>query len=740
MADLIIRISGNIDDFDKALEQAQGKTEGLSNKLESIAKASAVAFAALTGEVVLATKAFGESQEIQNRLVTAMQNQGVYTKALEKKYDDLAGSLQELTGHDDDAIKSAIAVTQSMIGQQEVTQDLTQAILDLSAGKKMDLESTAELISKGINGQTTALKKQGIEIDDNLSKQERMAKIIEVVTQKYGGQAEAANKGIGAMKGLTSAFGNLQEEIGKRFAPIVERAIKGVTEFLISVQQNQGLMDLAASLLAAGVAVTGLIAWIASIGAALLSASAIASAFGVTLAAALGPIGWVTAAVAALGAGIGYLAAKQITAADGTGGLETKLKDLRAELAKLQAEAAKPGVENQAGWMASLNQAMAKTKAEIADTEERLRKLQSLEGSQKGTEQDRAKEAAAKKAAQEEAAAERRKRERIKAENELNLLVASKGSEDLIALKRGEVDTLKQIEDDKNAGIRSLLAENLVKIRAKEDEAAAVDRERRQVLREQLLTENEEFQQMTAEQQQRFFEETYAQQQNQIAVERTARDLVAKEKLQKQLEENNTFLLNQQKYGTAYATIWRATHTEAFQAAKDGFSQMAALQSSSNSTLKTLGKAGAIASIIISTQEAAMNIYKGFTAIPIIGPALGIAGAAGAIAFGAERIGQVTAAAHGGLITGGIPGVDSVPVLAQQGELVSPAKNFDEVIGSVRAAREAEKFTGRGSAEGGGSGFAELVLSIRDNGDGLMDWIEAKLVERRNLNISLQGA
>lgn len=740
MADLIIRISGNIDDFDKALDQAQGKTEGLSNKLESIAKASAVAFAALTGEVVLATKAFGESQEIQNRLVTAMQNQGVYTKALEKKYDDLAGSLQELTGHDDDAIKSAIAVTQSMIGQQEVTQDLTRAILDLSAGKKMDLESTAELISKGINGQTTALKKAGIEIDENLSKQERMAKIIEVVTQKYGGQAEAANKGIGSLKGLTSAFGNLQEEIGKRFAPIVEEAIKRVTRFLTEVQKNQPLLDMVASLLAAGVAVTGTIAGLASLGVAFLSLKAIVAAFGVTLATALGPIGWIAAGVTAVGVAVGYYAAQQIKAADGTGGLQTRLGELRQQFAKLQAEASKPGLENQAGYAASLQQAMAKTKAEIADTEERLRRLQSLEGSQKGTEQDQAKKAAAEKAAQEAAAAQRRKRELVKAENQLLVLEAQRASDDQINLKRQEVELLKQIEDDKNRAVRDKLVERLAEVRQLEDNQRKLDQERAGTYATEILAANEEYQAMSREQQDRFRLENDAALQASIQTEATTRAAAAKQKAEQQIAENNTFLANQQKFGTAYATIYKLMHSEIFQGTKQAFGEMAAFQQSSNATLKGIGKAAAIANVIIKTSESAMNIYTGFSTIPFIGHALGIAGAAAAIAFGAEQVGKITSAAQGGLITGGIPGVDSVPVLAQQGELVSPAKNFDEVIGSVRAAREAERFMGRGSEERGGGGFAELVLSVRDNGDGLMDWIEAKLVERRNLNISLQGA
>lgn len=734
MADLIIRISGNIDDFDKALDQAQGKTEGLSNKLETIAKASAVAFAALTGEVVLATKAFGESQEIQNRLVTAMQNQGVYTKALEKKYDDLASSLQDLTGHDDDAIKSAMAVAQSMIGQQEVTQDLTQSILDLAAGKKMDLEASAELISKGINGQTTALKKAGIEIDENLSKQERMAKIIEIVTQKYGGQAEAANKGIGSIKGLTSAFGNLQEEIGKRFAPIVEMAIKKTTEFLTAVHKNQGLMDLAASLLAAGVAVTGLIAGIASIGVALLSASAIATAFGGTLTAALGPIGWIAAGVTAMGAAVGYYAAQQVKAADGTGGLQTKLQELREELARLQAEAAKPGVENQAGWMASLNQAMAKTKVQIADTEERLRKLQSLEGSQKGVEQDPAKAAAAKKAEADLAAAAQRKRELQIAENDLLKAEASRASAEMVAIKRQEVELLKQIEDEKNAAVRGALTARLAEIRTMEEDQRVQDVERSRTYQDEILAQNEEYQQLSQEQKEIFRLQNEATLISQIQTRDAIEIQAAKDRAQRQASENNTYLLNQQKFGVAYATIFRVMHSEVMAGAKQAFGEMAAFQQSSNATLKAIGKASAIANITIKTAESAMNIYAGFAAMGPWAIPLGVAGAAAAVMFGAEQAGKVLGAAQGGLITGGIPGVDSVPVLAQQGELVSPAKNFDEVIGSVRAAREAERFLpGRGEEEGSG-GMAHVILEMSGE---LAAFVEAKIVERQRLGISL---
>ncbi len=79
--------------------------------------------------------------------------------------------------------------------------------------------------------------------------------------------------------------------------------------------------------------------------------------------------------------------------------------------------------------------------------------------------------------------------------------------------------------------------------------------------------------------------------------------------------------------------------------------------------------------------------------------------------------------------------MDSIPVMAQAGELIAPRSSFEEVIGSVRAQREAEKI---GAPMGKQQpGYAEVVLTMKG---GLMDWIEAKIVERKQLGISLQGA
>lgn len=732
MADVVIKINGDVKNFSDALEKAKKQTEDLSEGLTSIAKVSGVAFAALTAEIGLAVKAFAESEAAGRKLTVALQNQGIYSKKLEQDYKDQASALQQLTGVDDDAIISSQALLQSMLGQTPVTQELSQAILDLSAAKDIDLQSATSLIGKGIEGQTMALKKLGIEVDAHLTKEERTAQILEQVTQKFGGQAAAANQGLGGIKGLTSAFGDLQEEIGARFAPVISSAIKKLTDFTVAVKNNQPLIDMGAKILGAGVAVTGLVAALSTAGIALVSAKAIIAALGLTVGTLTLPIALVTAAVVALGAAFGATFAKSMQAP--AEALDEQIGKLHERIAALKSQSA-------GGFNFFNERDIKKAEADLDALMLKRQRLQTSEAAESGGGQDDALKKAAEKRAADQRAEEARERAALQAHQEQLLLQMEGASAETMAFKKQEAELLKEIENEKNTAIRDQLRAQLEEVRRLEAEHEELNSGYRNEQFQRQLETNEEYQALSHEQKMRFLEENRNLLLEGINDADITERNAAKKKAQDQVKAHNEYLENQRKFGTAYAAINQFMHSEVYQGTKSAAGDLAALQQSSNSTLKGIGKAAAIANIIIKTGESAMNIFAGFSTIPFIGPALGVAGAAAAVAFGAEQVGRVTAAASGGMITGGMPGVDSVAALLQQGELVSPRQNFEEVVGSVRAAREAEKIlpalasgANGGSVDGGGErGYAEVVLSIKGE---LMDWIDAQVIERRRINIS----
>lgn len=87
-----------------------------------------------------------------------------------------------------------------------------------------------------------------------------------------------------------------------------------------------------------------------------------------------------------------------------------------------------------------------------------------------------------------------------------------------------------------------------------------------------------------------------------------------------------------------------------------------------------LGKALAVA-------EAIRNTYRGATlALATYPPPFGAAAAASTVALGLAQVAKITAANVGALVTQGQTGVDNQPFLLSKGEIVAPAKSFDEVI------------------------------------------------------------
>jgi hypothetical protein len=84
-----------------------------------------------------------------------------------------------------------------------------------------------------------------------------------------------------------------------------------------------------------------------------------------------------------------------------------------------------------------------------------------------------------------------------------------------------------------------------------------------------------------------------------------------------------------------------ARQQAALSIASDFFGQLAQLQRSENSKIAAVGKAAAIAQALINTYQSATAAYAAMASIPYVGPALGVAAAAAAIAAGLANVAQI---------------------------------------------------------------------------------------------------
>lgn len=321
---------------------------------------------------------------------------------------------------------------------------------------------------------------------------------------------------------------------------------------------------------------------------------------------------------------------------------------------------------------------------------------------------------------------------------------------DLAKQRTGEISAEEAAFNERR---RAIEAERLAAAKILDDEERAQALENIRIKNENLLAEEQDYQIKRAEvvaqarEQQAVIDEELAlldQEQKaalrqadleqlaaQVQSEADIRNENAKRLLQDRVNARNQYLKDELRFGTQIATIQQFLNTEQVQGAKNAANQLIALQQSKNETLKSIGKAAALTQIAINTAEGAVGAYKSLAPIPFVGPALGAAAAAALVAFGAEQTGKVLAANTGGLVTGGIPGRDSVPALLTPGELVVPAQNFDEVVGATQAAR--------GEGEGAGAGGTSIVIQGDFYGEEtFIDRLAERLTEaQRTRNVRL---
>lgn len=149
---------------------------------------------------------------------------------------------------------------------------------------------------------------------------------------------------------------------------------------------------------------------------------------------------------------------------------------------------------------------------------------------------------------------------------------------------------------------------------------------------------------------------------------------------------------------------------------QNGLGQIAQLMGSHNKTAFRIGQAAAIAQVAIATPQAAMDAYKSLQGIPYIGPVLGAAAAAAAVAYGAMQISKIRSQqppqfrTGGEMIVGGHGGVDSqmVSMRATPGEKIS--------INTPRQASAMERMAAVMEHNAGGRGNTEFNLTVVQQG------------------------
>jgi hypothetical protein len=215
-------------DVPKGMQDLAAATKGAGDQTESLgAKVLTLAGSYITAEAAIhlvesayeglvssaaaVIDAASKSEEAQAGLLAALEAQGTAVPSVVSAYDDYAKALQETTRYSADAVKAAEGVLVQIGGvMPRDMEKALQATTNLAAGLRIDLSQAAMMVAKAAEGETTALKKAGVVLDESKGGAADFGTVLDQLNTKFAGAAEAAGS---TFAGGLAKLGNAWDDV-----------------------------------------------------------------------------------------------------------------------------------------------------------------------------------------------------------------------------------------------------------------------------------------------------------------------------------------------------------------------------------------------------------------------------------------------------------------------------------------------------------------------------------------------
>lgn len=182
------------------------------------------------------------SLEAYDKQVSAEKSLQVALGGTSKALLEQAAAIQHNSEFGDESIIQGQAYLAQMRLTEDQIKQITPAIVDFAAAQKMDVEESFKLMGKSLGSSTNALKRYGVEIKGAVGSSERLNSAVTNLNTKFKGQAEAmASVGMGAVRQLGNAWGDLKEKVGGFVAKAILPAVKGMKNFVEITTEYIGL-------------------------------------------------------------------------------------------------------------------------------------------------------------------------------------------------------------------------------------------------------------------------------------------------------------------------------------------------------------------------------------------------------------------------------------------------------------------------------------------------------------------
>lgn len=225
--------SREVDRLHGSLGRAAGGVKRLGGAFELLGKvgilAVITAIAAAIGFIGKATGAALEEQKGIARLNAALK---ANVKGWKGNTDAIEATIakREKLAFSDDELRSSLTTLVAKYKNVDKAQQLQLRAMDLARLKNISLDDATAMLTKGLDGNQKILKSLGITLPKTASEHDRLIAIQKVAK----GQADKFGKSeAGAMQAAQIAMGDLVEDIGSAFLPIVGQMARFIVNDVI---------------------------------------------------------------------------------------------------------------------------------------------------------------------------------------------------------------------------------------------------------------------------------------------------------------------------------------------------------------------------------------------------------------------------------------------------------------------------------------------------------------------------
>jgi len=245
MPNLVINIIGDARSLERALRKSERDTRTFSSRIGRAAKVTGVAAGAALGTGIAvglqrSVDAAIEAQKVLGQTRVAVRNAGQSWGAFQGQIEASTKALSNLAAVDDEDLLTSFSTLVRVTGDVNRALELNATVADLARARNMDLQSAALLVSKVAGGNTSILRRYGIQVDKNASS----VQALEMLHRRFAGSAAAYGRSAaGAQERFNVALQNMEEAIGTALLPTLTIYLNQASAWLNNSKNQKRIAD-----------------------------------------------------------------------------------------------------------------------------------------------------------------------------------------------------------------------------------------------------------------------------------------------------------------------------------------------------------------------------------------------------------------------------------------------------------------------------------------------------------------